>query len=445
MNDFMEKIKSAKDVSNHDDYMHRVKNVVKKQLYSLDPSIKLEDTGYFLNSFIPDFKASWDKGEKSRNIHIRNDLKDVLFLRDLDFIPSDSPAIISLDISHPSNEISTAFKKRIHKKPNSLITPANSLDVLTTISKSKSNINPLQQTINERLLREANGLVTKDVLTRIIDFPFNADSLNSSVNNYLSIVNEIFGDFTSRKLAIIFNILNISKIEENDFELINELKKIHFTPHEAEMIVHFLLSNSIDVGNEVWSTLGNSLSLQHFEKYGSKYKDLDVTPFVEANIENWDARRVSIGNSFLSARYSEDPLMKNYSWQFKHKVLTRVNGVFEFNSISWDANKIKRANNQSSETWENVHKYFKDYTVLEVNLSGLLRSFTINSNGQIDISSDVNLVTSSVDDRYFVDSISIEQSDRDGEFCTVQVDFRDMLIISQRPIPLSRLLGIIRS
>lgn len=61
MNKFTERLSAATDTHNPVEYVARVKAVVSAEIQATDPSMKLVDTGYYTNSVIPDFEATWGK------------------------------------------------------------------------------------------------------------------------------------------------------------------------------------------------------------------------------------------------------------------------------------------------------------------------------------------------------------------------------------------------
>lgn len=446
MNKFTERLSAATDTHNPVEYVARVKAVVSAEIQAADPSMKLVDTGYYTNSVIPDFEATWGKNDAKRPIFLRNELADVVAAHDTTFLPSSDPAIVTLDTEEIEEEIIDEAKDQALTKPAALIATGPSFDAkLFTLQKS-TNDSPISKLVRANFVRGARGLITPETVNSFA--VSNSDSIDDLDSpSSAELISSHFDERVAFRINVLKDLLDLSTMESDDFATKSnsmELIADSLDLEEIEWVLPSLLTSQNNLPSDLWRRIGSLFELQDLERLSDSLEGLDLTDLIEANLESWSARRAYSGlwipepDEVLGKSDSEEP--KDY-WSFLGTVLSKcMPATSRRISIAWDSKKLKRAPSTSSRTWEQTKLAIKDRALLEVNLQGIQRSVSINALQSTDIRADVTGITNSVEDKYLVSSVVLGLKNVEEEIVRAEVDLGGAMVVADNAVKLNELL-----
>lgn len=443
---FTERLDAATDTHDPVAYVARVKAVVSAAIQTADPSMKLIDTGYYTNSVIPDFEASWGKNDSKRPIFLRNELADVVAAHDTTFLPSKDPAILTLDTEEIEDEIVAKAKNQASAKPYALITTGTSFDSSLFAPQVTTGDSPISKLVRANFVRGARGLITPETVDGFAASK-SEPSADSESPSSAELISSHFDERVAFRINILKALLELSTMESEDFvKNIDSIELIadSLDLEEIEWVLPSLLTSHNHLPPALWRRIGNLFELRDLERLSDSLEGLDLTDLIEANLETWSARRAYSGlwlpepDEIQLFADSEDP--KDY-WAFLGTVLSKcMPETSRRISIAWDSKKLKRAPSTSSRTWDQTTLAIKDRALLEVNLKGIQRSVSINALQSTDIRADVTGITNSVEDKYLVSSVVLGLKNVEEEVIRADVDLGGAMIVADNEVKLSELL-----
>lgn len=440
MRNFTERIDAATDTNDPNEYIARVKAIVAEEIRKSDPSINLVDTGYYTNSFIPDFEATWDGNKDKRPVFLRNELADVIAARDTEYLPAKEPVILTLDTKEVNEKIVSEAKSQATLKPRALIATGTSFNSDIFEYNKNSNTSPLENLVRTNFIRGAKGVITPATVDSFIKSEDPKDGNNfSSLDDHT--ISSYFDSQTAFRINTMKNLLQFSSMSPDEimknldsFELISELKI-----EEIEWILPILLHSNNPLPKLFWQKIGSLFNLSQLEKISTSLDNINLTDLIEANLESWTARRAYSG---LLISNEKTPLLdnKNEYWTFNGKILSKcIPEESRKICIAWDPKKLKRNSLESSRSWDQTKNSIADYTLLEVNLKGIKRTVSINAIQSTDIRKDVKDITESVEDKYLISSVVLGLKNTEEEVVRADVQLGESLIIADSEVTLNEI------
>jgi methyl coenzyme M reductase subunit D len=98
--------------------------------------------------------------------------------------------------------------------------------------------------------------------------------------------------------------------------------------------------------------------------------------------------------------------------------------------VAYKGTKLPGRGSATSTTWEHLEPALLTYKLVRVELKGLRRSVTVNAEDSDDVRQDISEIASSLEDTYYVQSVTVRtDSAREGTVDT-QIDFGKSLAVS---------------
>lgn len=442
MTRMIEEIAAATDVRDPEEYISRVKSVVLREIVSLDPLAKIVDTHYFNHSAIPDFVVNWDKSDHERSFYIRDSLDSYLAGRDPEFLPNKSAGIITLDIGNPEPSLVERVTDAVESTPRTLLTTISALDTF------KSHVNmsdPIGSLARNLFVRGARGLVDENLVIALDAVTKDSPDTASLAENL--VLEHFVPESASviRRTADLLRMIAQKTIDESDPIFAGVLSS-----DELSRILPWVLDSS--PSNEYLSNIGKMFSFADLEELSSQLQGYDLTALVESNSNHWTATRAygglyippeKVKNAVVEEQNDDDPkvgpeesspidITPAEEWNFRgSKLGLDLPALGQRIEMVHSGRLLKGRPSQSAATWDALEEKVRDYKPLKVDLRGLRRSVVINAEESDDIRQDVESITETVEDTYYVQSITVDADSGTDTPSRVEIDFGQSLAIGE--------------
>ena len=98
--------------------------------------------------------------------------------------------------------------------------------------------------------------------------------------------------------------------------------------------------------------------------------------------------------------------------------------------VAYQGNKLHGRQSATSTTWDDLEPALMPYRLVRVELKGLRRSVTVNAEESDDIRQDISEIASSLEDTYYVQSVTVRTASISEESVDTQIDFGKSLAVS---------------
>ncbi|GAB3959269.1 hypothetical protein GCM10027614_78420 [Micromonospora vulcania] len=195
------------------------------------------------------------------------------------------------------------------------------------------------------------------------------------------------------------------------------------------------------------------MSLERLEDLGDALAEMDVTALVVPNLEIWTAKRAQlvINNSYdeESTVTVSTPMLRTAGsevepeseqeclngdesfWFIKNRLLTADAGPWRL-FIASDARRLKGRIDSIAANWDDIAPLINGFALDSVDMRGLSRRIYVGAEGNGDVSSDVALIRSSIDDSYQVTKVQVRRPNDDESFESLNVEFTAMTVTAGR-------------
>lgn len=404
MKDLRSRIAAATDTRDPEEYVERVKNVMRREIETLDPQAEIVDTRYFNHSAIPDFLVSWDKSSNKRSIYIRDEMANVAAAHDAHFLPDRSPAVITLDLDSADSEVHGRIANQVSEKPDTLITSVNALSSLEDSPKESS---PVTKVVRSQFIRGARGLLDEIALNSLLGptaLSTSEASDDENIRAHFVPESAALISRTTQLLALARNEENLPEAPANPFEGRLSMQEL------ANILPWILRTSENQPSESFFAKLGQMFNFADLENLHEDLQGLDLSRLIEPNLSRWTAKRAYAGlfvskDGNMEAGKSVD---NRSEWNFRGKTIgldlpqqgARITVVHH-------GSKLRGGSSASTATWENIEPLLKTYKPLRVNLQGLRRSVVVNAVESDDIRQDIADITETVEDRYYVQEVAV--------------------------------------
>ncbi|MEB0004162.1 hypothetical protein QN357_14615 [Cryobacterium sp. RTC2.1] len=401
---FVEALENAKDTRDRQAYISRVKAAVVRELSVLDSSAEIQDTNYFNHSAIPDLVLSWPKERGERNIYLRHSYEAIAAS------PSDAidktldPVVLSLD-TRPLAGVVPPIDRQIHASPRALITDPQAMDVLLSDHRADS---PLAGLVRANFIRGGKGHIDRPRAASLVDL--NATQLEDKAAASLvaALIGSSFSEDAAARITRTAQLISVAMGEFPEPELGEPSTLIGGKLSLAELrhLLPWLLNQPRAMGNgRFWAYVGGMMTFADLEKIRENLDGIDVSPLIRANARRWSAKRAYLGLA-TPVEGDETYLTRSDHWSFSKGALGIDIGESRL-LLADDSKLIHARGGSSSATWIDIKDSLKGLKLARVELHGIRRSVTINAEQSDDVSGDVDEVTDSLDDDYFVGEVAV--------------------------------------
>jgi hypothetical protein len=333
--------------------------------------------------------------------------------------------------------------------PDSLISDVGALDALadTTVGLTRGlptsgrNENPIAELIRVNLARGGRGLLTAQRVSKLLDVqPPHTDQPDL----YLEQLEQNFSPESVAKIAQTATLLQVALSGDASGLNSEDAAFAGLGKEEILSVLPWVLENpNVTDEPEFWTYIGSVLSFAEIMNSRELFSGLDLTRLVKANMFTWSGKRAYIGLESLSSDNATED-----------EIRVREDGVWSIIGPTLGANfqgsrlqlahtgtALRGRDSKSAVQWIDLTSSLSDFNVSSVNLKGIARSININAEESSDVSHDIDLITRSVDDTYYVAKLGLEfpAADAQATNASVDVNFNHSIISSEKSVALYRL------
>lgn len=431
MNDFLGALAATREAFRQEEYIHRVKSLIREKIYELDKEAVVEDTLYFNHSAIPDFVVTWSGQKAGRDFYLRGSYASIIAGDDVGSTASLDPVYLSLDANQDfqaeSPPISPAMiAAEPQKSGYTLLTDVRAMNEILQPT-APSEVTPLSTLVKSSFIRGGRGLIDEDRA----EFLVTTTDQGSDKPDLLKVVRESFSESAATKMertaAIIDLALDIQGHEKSSPSL--ELLSGRLSGTELHAILPWLLSQDrVTQDPGFWKRIADMTSLRDIESISRELEGLNLDPLIKASATSWKAKRTYLGVSRkieteerdeTEGRQQNSPL----GWSFQSGNLSLDNGTHRV-LFSSDGRSLPGRDETRIPEWHEVKEQLSEFRLAAVNLRGITRSVRIDAEQSEDIRQDVEDVAISLDDSYSVSEVALKFAPRETKSGTAAVNIR---------------------
>lgn len=401
---FLESLSAARDTHDPAEYVRRVKNVVRDELVLLDPTSAIETTAYFNHTAVPDFVVSWP-GDASRHnaprreVFLRHSYRSILEGGDEIYLDHSDAMLLSIA---PESETNALPSNPARAQSRLLVTDSAAVQVVAREEQNEAG--PLGELIRANFIRGAKGRIDPPSAAQLVELDDAGSNLEPGEAEALIALS--FSEDAAARITRTARLIEFALRGESTPS--SELRG-RLSLAELRYLLPWLLGRDpSSINPEFWSYVGQLFGFKELESIREDLVDLDLTPLVQANAQRWGARRAYVGLA-VSADEDRPSPAEPRGWGFQAGSLSALSvdvgprRLF----IAAAGTLLKARPTTSSASWEQVRPAVVGGRLRRVDLRGIRRSVSINAEQSPDIQSDVEEVTRSLDDDYFVDAVTL--------------------------------------
>lgn len=409
---------SAEDTPDPRAYISRVKAVMASELEQLDRTAKIEDTHYFNHSAIPDFVVSWDGERAKREVFLRHSYESVDDADDERYLADADAMVVALrpaaEEAH-DREVGPAAGSRL------LVTDTAAVDVIG--ARESAHERPLTTLVQANFLRGARGHVGPIRAEQLLQMDEGSSPAGESAQTLIA---ESFAEDAAARITRTAELIALALDDEQ-----------HIAPSvggqlslaELRSLLPWLLRQEGARSNAAfWQYIGTLFTFEDFEGIRQELAGLDVSPLVRANASSWSAKRAYVG---LVVPTEESGDSRPVGWSFENAALGVDIGSRRL-YLAHRGTMLKKRPGSVSPAWERVQPTLDDRRIGSIDLKGIRRSVRVTAEQSPDVRADVEDVTQSLDDAYFVDRVTVRvdaAGNSDG-LVDLEVRFDEGLVVA---------------
>ncbi|TDZ96335.1 hypothetical protein [Mycobacteroides salmoniphilum] len=449
MSEFTEELGFARSADDPDTYISRVKLAVRHEFERIDEGATLEDTAYFNHSAVPDFIINWPDKTK-RHLYLRDSYESMVAGNDAVRFNRSKPVLLALNNAlelSPTGDENADIAEQSDAAPETLITEPQVLDkVIGSADPQEAQLSPLATLVRANLARGGRGLLTPERVEKLLNI--GADSDDDSHEPYADRLAESFLPDSAARIARTADLIEVALTGDLTALPSSDTKALNVS--EVRTLLPWLLTNPNTTSDPAfWRHIGALLSFTDLVQARESLSNINLTPLVTANLEAWTGRRAYIGlENIPTENASESEILARAEgiWALLGSTLG-VNFGGNRLHLAPSGNEIRGRGGSTAVLWQDVAPALSSFSVLSVSLKGVTRSIAINAEQSTDVSGDVEEVTSSVDDVYYVRNVGlgfpVPSPAGDGsDIADVQVNFDTSIVESDRVVPLTVLADV---
>ena len=409
-----ESLRQAQTERRTADYIEAVKAAVASELQRIDPSAHIRKTDYFNHSAIPDFVMRWSKSNE-RLVYLRSSYSAVWASRDAEFLNENSPVIVTVgsdqDRGLDRDQENTLAAGRLSESLDGswlLLTEPDALDAMASVSADQAS--PSAGLVKEYFLKDARGLVDGNLASSVLASA--SDGVNEIGSDEL--VERLFPEGIAERIAEARDLMRIalSSTEQREGLTWPSLNR-----DQARQVLPWLL-NTQEVRQDAafWQHIGSNLDLAFIlAEMSSVLEGTELMPLIRANADQWTAVR-----GYLGAQ-SIDPDTASLRWTVLANRL--VGRLDDSNVVRLAANRHLKGNETgvSSAQWSDLRPRLSEFPLRRITLRGVQRQIRLDAETSHDITADVDRVTETLEDTYYVDTLTLQLGSEEERIVTADL------------------------
>lgn len=415
--------RAAETIRSPSEYIATIKGLVSRSLALLDSSARIVDTGYFNHTAIPDLVVRWSKNHE-RLIYLRDSYTTIEVNEDASLLSKHAPVLMAYRHSSESIDQEVRATERIsgsvNRQNQTLVTEPSVVDQIAQFRRSSDS--PYAAILSDNFLGAAKGLIDESVAETLVQTDDAVDDQQ---------LEQVFTPDVATQITAARRLLEIATNESADIQGLPKL-----TAEQAGQLLPWLLKTTgIRQDRAFWRHVGENLDLEYLLRYMRKsLAGVELEPLVRSNRDRLLAIRAYLGVG------KTDPDAATPRWTLEGGRLVRSTTS---SSMVFATNRhLDGGPDLSSATWEALLPALGTFQLRSVSLRGLQRDIHFDTVKSHDLRRDVTQVAASLEDTYFVDSVSLALGSGDEEK-RVEVDLDKRLVSVETPASIEELVPVL--
>jgi hypothetical protein len=363
------------------------------ELEQLDSTAKIEDTHYFNHSAIPDFVVSWGADRSKREVFLRHSYESVDDADDERYLADADAMVVAL---RPATEgvrgrnVAPAAGSRL------LVTDTAAVDVIS--ARESAHERPLTTLVQANFLRGARGHVGPTRAEQLLQMD---EGQNPAGKSAQTLIAESFAEDAAARITRTAELIALALDDQH--QVVPRVGGQLSLAELRSLLPWLLRQESARSNAPFWRYVGTLFTFEDFEGIRQDLAGLDVTPLVRANANSWSAKRAYVG-LVVPTENSGGP--RPTGWSFENAALGIDIGSRRL-YLAHRGAMLKKRPGGSSPGWDSVRPTLAGQRIGSIDLKGIRRSIRVTAEESPDVRADVEDVTQSLNDAYFVDRVTV--------------------------------------
>ena len=490
---FTEVLQAAQDTDDPEDYITRVKRAVLAQLEALDTTSKVESTPYFNHTAVPDFVVSWPgearKISAQRAVFLRHSYHTVAAEGDEQFLGQTDAIVLAIQ-PRGRKRLSARSDAQTPTPSRLLLTDSKAVGLVATQdseSRDSGGETPLRDLVRANFIRGARGRIDSRRAKQLLNLGQPGGS--EDVVDSSGLIASAFIEDAAARITRTAQLMDLASKGTGDEEMDDKLIGGRLSLAEMRHLIPWILKRDPKTVHETfWPYLGGLFGFKELEAIRADLVGLDLTHLIVANAERWSGTRAYVGLNIEEVEVASSVSSTDAS-DSNRNVRDRANEVAEVSvtpddrdgdqvldpegsasvgpeedrrwgfhagarsALSVDlgsrrlyvahlGNLLKQGRpGSSAATWGRVKETIGSTRLRRVYLRGIQSSVSIDAEQSPDIQGRVDKLTASLEDRYFVEGITLryENPAADKDYSDIAINFGEGLAIAAETASIANL------
>lgn len=406
-----------------------VKQIVAKEVDTLNPGVNIEYTDYFNHTYVPDMVLKFPgRGEECRPLYIRNSLRVSPIIEDVQTLEPRQPVMLGLRPADPESDEGVRSVARHTKRV--LVTDIGSLDVF---SQSLSQVNdaaaPLKGVLRANLLKSGRGMMTtsdiddiQNVVQEVVSL--DAETAASGISKLDQLTDNLYAEDGSLQIGRVGRIIQASVSPVLMRNLLSESGRL--SDSDVRVILPYLLGrNEVATNEDLWVTVAELIDLEDVENV-PEIEGVNLNRLLNLTaLSRWTASRAELvfNNEFDVEALTEISELSRTEWAVRAGKLTATIGPWRIIFVSGDNRRLKGATDYPAVDWRDISTVANALIMESASLRGVTRRLTISAEESANVAQDVADVTATLEDSYRVHHLTVRLPASASPDSLIEVEF----------------------
>lgn len=412
------------------DYMRSLKERVANDIEAMDPTVTVKFTDYFNHSYVPDMVVSWAKNEAAREVYLRGSIEGAIIAGDLVGHGEEGPMIVSVgdkraaEVMRDEPKLAARVRKQVRRSPHALLTE---IPALTALKAGDDSGSPLQKIVRTSVVRGARGILDEDSANQLTSVASPGDAAQVD-----QVISSLFVEREAAQIQRVGALVTLGTRGADDDNSLPEGEEMLSATELQAYLPWVLRQENRTASPTFWRWLGSQFDLGTLQSLAPSLKDVDLTPLVHANLEDWTGRGVGLVIADV-----EEPADAG-TWVLRSGMLSARFGPWRLH-LTESLHKLRSREPNAAARWEELAVAVENFEVRGVNLNGLSVRHDIQGESSVDVLAEIRRVVETTQDSFQSPAILVE--DLVYEDVMIHVNLERLLAESKNP-PAS-LLGLV--
>lgn len=378
------------------EYVRKVKAAVIASVEEMNPGVRIEDTGHFNHSAAPDLVLTWPGRKGDRPLYVRRSYQELEAGHDVQRLAPLAPIFLSVGPSPTPADSRSVQRPTISASEAKSVLVTNAATVDLFAERDNLPTSPLTNAVAAKILHSGQGLLDESKARPVLE------ATPEALDELVDVLSE------EALLSVTEVAAVVSAARGAEVPQVDDATHPFTTQEAADLLPWLLQDGDVTDDPSFWKYIASRTTLKHLEDLADELQDLDLSRLCGEGWSLWSPQRGYLGLNIGEGEERRD------GWFMNGRLLTYQRGAAAFRFATY-GQALKERGSVSSATWEAIQEGLTGTVLRQIALRGLARVIRIDGADSGNLRDDVDAVVASVEDRYYVDEVTVQYGTGDEE------------------------------